>query len=214
MTKLLLSLISALLLPVMSIGQWTKQIGINVVPIIAKSWEFSSESNKHPGYSLTFNTGATFGAEHNGMVDHKVFDGVSSRRTSGFFLKPGARLYLASLKGRERRSNFYVGGSVIFSQYRQTAMQRVLQEDGHSSQNKVSILSKGVAICLAFSLGFTRRITDRFSLDWGFQKGFVLRKDDYLGTSKRNYQPGVGSNQSDPFVGYIQGNLSAKFRIP
>jgi len=33
-------------------AQWTRQIGINVVPLIANSVEVVSEFNRHPGYSL------------------------------------------------------------------------------------------------------------------------------------------------------------------
>jgi hypothetical protein len=110
-------------------AQWKTSVGINLPPIIAKSAEISSEFSRHPGYSLNLNLGHTFKTAHTGLIDYKVYDGVSQRRTSGTFLKAGAKLYPMSISRKQKRNQFFIGAYFILSQFRQTALQRELSED-------------------------------------------------------------------------------------
>ena len=194
---------------IMARAQWKTSLGVNIPPIIAKSIEISSELSRHPGYSLNFNIGHTFNTGHVGLIDRKVYDRMSERRTSGTFFKAGVRLYPTSMSGKQKRNHFFVGASLILSQYRQTALFEKLEV----SDTYVPISSKGVALFPAASIGFQHNLTRFLILDWGVQKSFVIRENNYLGLRDRNYQPGAGSAQSDPFIGYFQGIIAFKYRF-
>lgn len=193
----------------MALAQWKANVGINIPPIIAKSAEISSEFSHHPGYSLNFNVGHTFKTGHIGLLDNDVYDRISQRRTSGTFLKGGARLYPTSFSGKERRSHLFVGAFLIFSQYRQTALFEKLEV----SDTYVPVSSKGVALFPAATIGFKHHLNRSLILEWGIQKSFVFRENDYLGRRLRNYQPGAGSAQSDPILGYCQGILALRYQF-
>lgn len=193
-------------------AQWQASAGINFAPLIARSVELNSEFMKHPGYALNLNIGGTFNTGHVGLIDFKKYDGVTNRRTSGAFVKAGGKLYPSGLSGKQRRNNFYVGALVIVSQYKQSALKREFQ-NGEFSDISIPSSVEGVTAFPAISFGFVHNISRQLILDWGVQKSFVIRKDDYLGTKMRNYQPGGGSHQSDPFIGYLQGILSLKYRF-
>lgn len=190
-------------------AQWKTSVGIDIPPIIAKSAEITSEFRHHPGYSLNFNLGHTFKTGHVGLIDHKVDDRISERRTSGTFFKGGVRLYPTSISGKQKRNHFFVGASLVLSQYRQTALFEKLEV----SDTYIPISSKGVALFPAATIGFQHNLTRFLILDWGVQKSFVIREDNYLGRRDRNYQPGAGSAQSDPFIGYFQGIVAFKYRF-
>lgn len=194
-------------------AQWKTSVGINLLPIIAKSAEISSEFSRHPGYSLNLHLGHTFKTGHTGLIDYDVYDGVSQRRTSGTFLKAGARLYPTSISGKQKRNHFFVGAYFILSQYRQTALQRELSQDSQFSDIYTPVSRKGSIIFPAGTIGFQHNLTRFLILDWGVQKSFVLRENNYLGRRGRNYQPGAGSAQSDPFIGYFQGIVSLKYKF-
>lgn len=210
MGRSLLIFVMLLLGPLVSSAQWRSKLGVNVVPVIAKTLEVTSEFSNHPSYSLHFNAGYTFSTSHIGMIDYDVFDGVKDRKTSGVFAKIGARFYPLSIKGREPRNSFFVGGSAILSQYRQTAMKT---DVSLVESEYVSVSAKGITVAPALSLGFTSRISKRLALDWGVQKSFLYRKNDFIGRQRRNYQPGMGSGQSSPFMGYLQGIVAIKFQL-
>lgn len=194
---------------IMARAQWKTSLGVNIPPIIAKSIEISSELSRHPGYSLNFNIGHTFKTGHVGLIDRKVYDRISERRTSGTFFKAGVRLYPTSMSGKQKRNHFFVGASLILSQYRQTALFEKLEV----SDTYVPISSKGVTLFPAATIGFQHNLTRFLILDWGVQKSFVIRENNYLGLKDRNYQPGAGSAQSDPFIGYFQGIIAFKYRF-
>lgn len=193
-------------------AQWKTSVGINIPPIIAKSAEISSEFRHHPGYSLNLNLGRTFKTSHIGLIDYKVYDGVSQRQTSGTFLKAGARLYPTSISGKQKRNHFFVGAFFVLSQYRQTALQREFS-DSEFTDTYTPVSRKGTVLFPAATIGFQHNLTRFLILDWGVQKSFVLRENNYLGRRDRNYQPGAGSAQSDPFIGYFQGILSLKYQF-
>ena len=180
-------------------AQWKTSVGINIPPIIAKSAEISSEFSRHPAYSLNLNLGHTFKTGHTGLIDYKVYDGLSQRQTSGTFLKAGAKLYPASISGKQKRNHFFIGAYFILSQYRQTALKREQSEDLEFSNTYTPVSTKGTIIFPAATIGFQHNLTKSLTLDWGVQKSFVLRENNYLGRRDRNYQPGAGSAQSDPF---------------
>lgn len=194
-------------------AQWKTSVGINIPPIVARSAEISSEFSRHPAYSFNLNLGHTFKTGHTGLIDYKVYDGVSQRRTSGTFLKAGTRLYPASISGKQKRNRFFIGAYFILSQYRQTALQQEQSEDLEFSDIYTPISRKGTTIFPAATIGFQHNLTKSVILDWGVQKSFVLRENNYLGRRNRNYQPGAGSAQSDPFFGYFQGILSLKYKF-
>jgi len=199
-------------LPSLSFAQWNAQLGVNVIPVIAKTLEISSEFSHHPGYSLTLNAGYTLKTGFTGIPDYKVYDYISERQTSGAFLKTGGRLYLQSLNGTQRRTNFFIGAALIISQYNQKALRRLTGPNYENTDNYVNVDSKGVSLCPAVSMGFSRRLSKKFTLDWGLQKAFLNRGDDFIGTKNRNYQPGAGSGQSI-ISEYFQGNLTLKYQF-
>ena len=190
-------------------AQWKTSVGVNIPPIIAKSAEISSEFRRNPGYSLNFNLGHTFKTGHTGLIDHKVYDRISERRTSGTFVKAGVRLYPTSMSAKQKRNHFFLGAFLILSHYRQTA----LFEELEVSDTYTPVSSKGTVLFPAATIGFQHNLTRFLILDWGVQKSFVLRENNYLGRRDRNYQPGAGSAQSDPFIGYFQGILSLKYQF-
>jgi len=114
MRKLFLLLFLSIVFQSYCAAQWTRQLGFNVVPVIANSLELVSEFSRHPRYSLNFNAGYTFNTSHVGMIDHKVYDGLSQRKTSGAFAKAGGKLYLTGLNGKQRKTNFYLGLLLLF----------------------------------------------------------------------------------------------------
>ena len=212
MKKLLQLILLIISFPGVSIAQWKADIGVNVIPIIAKSVEITSEFKRHPGYSINVNLGYTFDTGHIGLADYKVYDFISNRKTSGAFLKAGGRLYLASLGGKKRQTDFFIGAQIIGSQYHQTAIREPI-DGGQNYVGKSAFSANGVIISPAVSFGITREIYKKFLLECGIQKSFISYRDDYLGRSARNYQPGMGSGQSDPFIGYLQGIVAVRYRL-
>ncbi|TLV03730.1 hypothetical protein [Dyadobacter luticola] len=203
-------LLSMLILPAAAQAQWTRQIGINVVPLIARTLEVNSEFSDHPGYGLTLSAGHTFRTPHTGLINYDVYDGIDDRKTSGTFVKAGIKLNLNSITGTVQRTNFYIGTALILSQYRQTAMKRELDDVDRVT---FPVSTSGVTLCPAVSMGFTTKIGKHLIFDWGVQKAFVYREDDFIGTRARNYQPGAGAEQATPFVSYVQGMLSLRYRF-
>ncbi|MHA4739616.1 hypothetical protein [Dyadobacter sp. MSC1_007] len=194
---------------VMAHAQWKASLGLNIAPVLAKSIELSSEFSRHPGYSLDFNLGYIFKTGHIGLIDYKVDDRIRERRTSGTFFKAGARLYPTSMSGKQKRNHFFVGAFLVLSRYKQTGFFEKLEV----SDTYVPVSTKGTALFPAATIGFQHHLSRFLRLDWGVQKSFVIRKDDYLGSKQRNYQPGAGSPQSDPFIGYFQGILALKYQF-
>ncbi|SDF72096.1 hypothetical protein SAMN04487996_11222 [Dyadobacter soli] len=194
-------------------AQWKANLGVNIPPVIGSPAEISSEFTRHPGYSLNFNLGHTFKTGHTGLINYNVYDGVSERKTSGTFLKAGARIYPISFSGKQRRNHFFIGAFLVLSQYRQTALKRELSEDLVFGDSYTPISAKGVVLFPAATIGFQNRLGKSLLLDWGVQKSFVIREGNYLGSRMRNYQPGAGSPQSDPWIGYFQGVLSLKYQF-
>ncbi|KAA6438478.1 hypothetical protein FEM33_17480 [Dyadobacter flavalbus] len=201
------------LIPAISQAQWKTSAGINIPPVIARSAEISSEFRRHPGYSLNLNFGHTFGTGHTGLINYKVYDGVSQRRTSGTFLKAGARLYPASISGKQKNNRFFLGAFLVLSKYRQTALQQKLSENFEFSDTYMPVSQKGMVLFPAATIGFQHNLARFLILDWGFQKSFVIRENNYLGRRERNYQPGAGSAQSDPFIGYLQGIVALRYQL-
>ncbi|TLU96356.1 hypothetical protein [Dyadobacter sediminis] len=202
-----------LLTSAISHAQWKTSVGINIPPFIARSAEISSEFRRHSGYSLDLNFGHTFKTGHTGLVNYKVYDGISQRRTSGTFLKAGARLYPASISGKQKKNQLFIGAFLVLSQYRQTALQQELSADSGFLETYMPVLKKGTVLFPAAIIGFQHTISRLLVLDWGVQKSFVIRENNYLGRRERNYQPGAGSAQSDPFIGYFQGIVALKYRF-
>lgn len=190
-------------------AQWKANLGLNMPPILAKSFELTSEFSRHPGYSLDFNLGHTFKTGHSGLIDYKVYDRISERRTSGTFFKAGGRLYPTSMSGKQKRNHFFVGAFLVLSHYKQTGLFEKLEV----SDTYVPVSTSGTAVFPAATIGFQRHLTRFLTLDWGVQKSFVIREDNYLGSKQRNYQPGAGSPQSDPFIGYFQGVVALKYQF-
>ncbi|GGN06149.1 hypothetical protein GCM10010967_46660 [Dyadobacter beijingensis] len=197
----------------MARAQWKTSLGVNIPPVIAKSVEISSELSRHPAYSLNFNIGHTFKTGHTGLIDRKVNDGIRERRTSGTFVKAGVRLYPTSTSGKKKRNHFFVGATLILSQYKQTALRQNLLNDTGGIDIRTPVSVKGTTLFPAATIGFQHNLTKFLILDWGVQKSFVFRENNYLGLKDRNYQPGAGSAQSDPFIGYFQGIVALKYQF-
>ena len=210
--KKLLQLVIFVSIPATSFAQWKADVGLNVIPLMARSVEISSELRRHPAYSLNFNVGYTFKSGHIGLADYKVYDFITKRRTSGGFLKAGGRIYLTGLSGKERKTDFFVGAQVIVSQYHQTAIREPI-DGGQNYVGRSAVSANGIIVSPAVSFGLARELSKKLSMDCGVQKSFVTDRDDYIGRSARNYQPGMGSGQSDPFIGYLQGILALRYRI-
>jgi hypothetical protein len=117
------------------------------------------------------------------------------------------------MSGKKKRNHFFVGASLVLSQYKQTALQQNLSEDAGFMDIRTPVSVQGTTLFPAATIGFQHNLTKFLILDWGVQKSFVLRGNNYLGIRDRNYQPGAGSAQSDPFIGYFQGILALKYQF-
>ncbi len=187
-------------------AQWTGKAGVNFVPLIATSTEVTSEFSNRSWYALTADVGYTFFTNHIGMFDYKVGDSHRKRRTSGFYSRLGGRLYTPGF-GPSREVRFYVNPLLVISNYRQTAM-KSSYEDPELPPVKVS--ASGTVLIPALRIGFTRPVSKKLTIDFGVQKALNPNRDDMIGTRLRNYQPGAGSGQSTPFMGYLQGYFALK----
>lgn len=195
-------------------AQWTAKIGINAAPLIAKTVEVISEFSYHPAFAIQAGAGGTFGTKHIGLIDYKVDDGVENRTTSGAFLKAGGKIYLNNLNGTLHNNSFFIGANAIVSYYHQTALQQNYDQDTRDYLDSYSPVSaKGVLFVPVVSAGMSHHFSKRLGFDWGVQMPIHMRRSDIPGTDMRNYQPGVGSGQSNPFIGYLQAILLFKYTL-
>ena len=190
---------------IVSQAQIQKSIGINWVPLIAKTLEINGEVKPKQWFAINASTGYTFNTSYIGLIDYKVYDFTKDRKTSGWFLKSSFLFYPTGLKGKESKTSFFMGLGLALSDYNQSAIYMPQDEPERRLTRTGTILSP-----LA-SLGFTSKISNHFYLNWGVQRPFYIHRDDFIGTRRRNYQPGLGNPQSDPFVGYLQGILTLKY---
>lgn len=207
-----------LLLPcffLFSIGaqaQWKRQIGLNLVPMAAKTIEVTTELSHHPAYGIQVHGGYTFATGMESIYQNKVYDGVRERKTSGVFGKVGGRVYWFSLGGESPRVNLFTGVAFIVSQYKQSAEKADLTSQV-GDWNYELVEARGVLVAPSFSVGLTHRLTNRFNLDWGFQHAYPQKRTDFIGLPGRNYQPGIGNRQEFGFLKYTQGLLVLKYRL-
>ncbi|GAB4022684.1 DUF3575 domain-containing protein [Spirosoma koreense] len=195
-------------------AQWQSRIGLNLVPLAIRTVELTSEFSRHPAYALTFQTGYVFQSAFDGLSRVKVYDGISDRRSSGWFGKLGGRIYLLSLARKEPRFNLFVGAQLIASQYKQTGVAHVI-DPGFSPYEKpyIDLQVKGFLWGTALSAGTMVRLSERFALDAGLQYGFQPTRTDYLGDRAFNYQPGFGMSRKGAQVTSIQGLFTVKYRL-
>lgn len=192
-------------------SQTTKYVGINIVPTIARTLELTSELRPKPAYGITFNTGYTFNTGHNGFTDLDVLELIDNRKTKGLFFKLGGRVYLTSLKGQERTTNFFLGAGIIGSQYNQKAL-KTPPTDTYWMYIPTKFHSKGFIVSPAVNAGFSFRISKKLLLETGLQHTLLVKRDDFIGRHHRNYQPGMGSGQAQP-IKYIQGIINVKHQL-
>lgn len=193
-------------------AQATGYVGINTVPVIARTLELTSELRPQPAYGITFNTGYTFNTNHTGFVDADVLEAIDNRKTSGAFFKLGGRVYLASLKGRKPASNIFAGILIIGSQYHQKAMTASLDDAPPASFVPTPLQAKGFIMSPAVNAGFSFTLSKKLLLEAGVQHTFRVKREDFIGRRQRNYQPGMGSGQSQPLQ-YLQGMLNLKYQL-
>jgi hypothetical protein len=117
------------------------------------------------------------------------------------------------LSGKKRRNNLFVGAFLIFYQYKQTALKQDMLNNWQYSDSYTKVTASRVTGFPATTIGFTHQISYHITLEWGIQKSFFIRKDNYIGIKRQNYQPGAGSLQSDPFIGDQQGIASIRYRL-
>lgn len=190
-------------------AQWTGKAGVNFVPLVARSVEATAEISNRSWYALTADLGYTFNTGHIGMFDYRVYDFYEDRKTAGIYSRLGARWYTNGF-GPSKDVRFYVNPLLVISNYRQTAL-RTSPEEQNLPPVKVS--ASGTVLLPALRIGFTRSLSQKLSIDFGAQKALSPRRDDMFGTRMRNYQPGAGSGQSTPTVGYLQGYLALKMKF-
>ncbi len=186
----------------MTYAQWTGKAGINLIPVITRNVEVTSEFGNRSWYALTGDIGYTFNTGHVGFFDKDVHDLHNKRRTSGLYARLGARWYTPGF-GASREVRFYVNPLLVISNYRQTAIR-----DRELPPTEVS--ASGTVLIPALRAGFSRPVSKKLTIDFGAQKALNPKRDDMFGIKSRNYQPGTGSGQSTEFMGYLQGYLTLK----
>jgi hypothetical protein len=206
-----------LISPGLAYAQWEKQVGINLIPAIGKSFEVNSELRKNTAYSLNLALGYTFDSRHAGILDRRIYDGVSDLETSGTFVKAGGKIYPFGFGGKSQQANLYVGGYAVISQYKQSAIEGVSPGSYWDPINPIGgkgpVSADGVILFPAATIGFTGKIGRKLMLDCGIQKSFVTGREDFIGKEFNNYQPGAGTPQRDSYIGYIQGVLALRYRF-
>ena len=194
-------------------AQWQKCVGLNMLPLIARTIELTSEFGPHPAYALTVNVGYTHRSPFDGIVKVKVYDGVKDRQSSGGFLKVGGRLYLLSLTGRQPPVNLFAGAQLIGSQYHQTGTVQIIDPGFSPVPQAPYVEANGFVWGAAVTGGLTVRMAKRVTLDGGIQYGFQPTRHDYIGDRSFNYQPGFGISRTGSRVTSLQGILTVKYRL-
>ncbi|REA57423.1 hypothetical protein DSL64_24015 [Dyadobacter luteus] len=206
-----------LFLPGWTYAQWEKQIGVNVIPAIGKSLEVNSEIRENTAYSLNLALGYTFNSRHAGVLDRRLYDGISDLETSGAFVKAGGKIYPFGFKGKSQKASLYVGGFAVLSQYKQNAIRDIsyssYRDPANPDFDHIPVSARGIIVFPAATIGFSSKISRQLMLDWGIQKSFVTGRKDFIGKEFNNYQPGAGTPQRDSYIGYIQGVVSVKYRF-
>lgn len=176
--------------------------GFNFMALVGRTYELTSEISKRNSYSITANLGYTNGT---GLAFYKLDDGFYERKTFGKFFKIGGRIYLINLfnidltsrltlcKFINERNDLFLGLLVIGSEYNESAKKRNYIIPLHIPPETDEYKSSGFIWGIAVVAGYTINLYKRLDLDMGAQLSFPQRRDDYVGSSFRTYQPGMGS---------------------
>lgn len=93
MKKLFFQLLLVVALSTCCHAQWSKQIGINFVPLISQSLEATAEFSHVSWYAINVDLGYTFRSGYKGIGYRKFHDSYDNRVTSGGYLRIGPRFY-------------------------------------------------------------------------------------------------------------------------
>ncbi len=189
---------------IVSKAQTQKSIGINLVPLIAKTLEINGEVKPKQWFAINAGTGYTFNTNYSGIIRWNIGDNTKDRQTSGWFLKSSFLFYPTGLKGKERKTRFFVGAGLALSTYNQSLTYIPF---GSSEEPERTMTYKGALLSPIASIGFTSKIASRIYLNWGLQHAFYIPREGVIGTGRYNYQPGLGGQPSE----YLQGIVALKY---
>jgi hypothetical protein len=200
----------SVLLSIEGRAQWQKQVGINVVPLLAQSLEATSEFSHTAWYSLSLDVGYTYRSRYKGIGYREFHDGHNNRTTSGVYARFGPRFYTPGF-GPSKKVRFYVNPLLVFSSYRQQAD---FVSDVMDQKNTSPVSARGAVLIPALRVGLSRPVSKRMVIDFGAQKARKPGRDDLFGSPARNYQPGTGAGERFFFNRpYLQGYFALKWRI-
>lgn len=191
------------------------RLGVNVLLLPLRTLEITGEFKKQPWYSVTLNAGYVHQSAYKGIGGVKLDDQIDDRSSSGWFGKAGGRLYLLSFTGNEPTVNLFLGAQFIAASYNQSGIQQTDRfENGTIVSSFSKVNSRGLIAGGALTGGLTFKLSKRFQLDPGIQYSFVPRRDDYVGYTGFNYQPGFGvTNRGGRYRKSIQGLLVLSYSL-
>lgn len=194
---------------------WQSQIGTNLATLPGKSLELTSEfSPDLSKWALTLHGGYTLQNTFGGFASGYACDcGVDDIKTSGAFLKAGARIDVIRIGNPTAKVGIKLGGSVIGSTYNQTGTIKSFP-DGQNRYEAVS--ADGFRVGLGLTAAAAFRLSSRWGLDVGLQKfvPFNSRNNYLISGNFMSHQPGVGflAEQSVWYNG-LQGIININYRL-
>ncbi len=173
--------------------RWERLVGLNVLPLVAKTLEIRASFSPIPAWALTLDAGGTFDSRFQGLGLSKVGDEVSGeRRTVGAYGRVGAKMYWERLTNPTAPVSFLTGLSVIGSAYRAEARLQDWSTLPPDPSREETRTSQGFLCGLGLTGGIAWNLNNRFSHEIGLQYCLHQPRTDYFGLAYRNYQPGMG----------------------
>jgi hypothetical protein len=181
-----------------TMAQWSTRIGMNLLPITVRSLELNTEFGPKSCFAFTTNIGYVDKTSYEGLSGSKVWDGVTERKTSGFFYKAGARYYFRSYAATAPKVNIFAGALLIGSHYFKTAYRDDFTETG-----PIKVSKSGFSWGPALVAGLTFRINSHVQMDTGVQFGFLPKADRNIGRGSFNYEPGFGASKTPLLIPFV-----------
>jgi hypothetical protein len=176
-----------------SAQRWESRIGLNLLPLVARTLEVRAALHPTPAWALTLDVGGTLGSRFQGLSLSKVGDDVSGkRRTSGAYLRAGGKVYWKRLANPVAPVSFLTGLSVVASAYRAVARVQDWSTLPPDPAREETRTSRGFLWGLGLTGGLAWDLNRRFSHEIGVQYCLHPPRTDYFGLAYRNYQPGMG----------------------
>ncbi|MDQ1085499.1 hypothetical protein [Siphonobacter sp. SORGH_AS_1065] len=194
---------------------WQSQMGTNLATLPGKSIEITSEFSPNlNAWALTLQGGYTFQNSFGGFASGYMCDcGVDDIKTSGAFLKAGARIDVIRSSKPTAKVGLKLGSAFVGSSYDQKG---IINSFSSGEKTYYPTSEHGIRIGLALSAAAAFRLSSRWGLDVGLQK-FVpfSSRDNYLISGNfMSHQPGVGllSQEATWYTG-LQGIITIHYQL-